>query len=184
MIGGIIYQIPRSVLLPGTTETWLEAFASSPMPALPIPTRAMPRFDPVPPCASWDALDVVLDAEVVGDWWHTFLPGRKMPRDYTQTISSYSQAVFTPQDPPPSPASSTSSWDSGDSSPPSRATSRALPERPGPPTSACGDSIAANPSPRGIRSFESGSSRLSTRPGDSGYVMIVCGEVPWLFADR
>ncbi|TFK80858.1 hypothetical protein K466DRAFT_604987 [Polyporus arcularius HHB13444] len=67
MIGGIIYRIPRSVLRSGTTESWLDAFACSPMPTLQIPEESMPMLDPVPPCSSSEALDVVLDAEAIGD---------------------------------------------------------------------------------------------------------------------
>ncbi len=177
MIGGIVYRIPQSVLLPGTTDTWLQAFACSPMPALLIPQSAMPRLNPVPPCSSSEAPDPVLDAEVMGSWWQTFLPGCKATRDYTPTT----RAVFAPCDSPPSP-SSTSSWDSGlvsPSSPPTDWETVVLPRNP--PTSACGDTDEGNALPLGIRSFPSSSFRAPTRPEQGGYVVIVCGEAPWLF---
>ncbi len=132
MIGGIVYRIPRSVLLSGSTDSWLDAFACSPMPALQIPRKFMPILDPVPPCSTSEALDVVLDAEVMGDWWQSFVPGRKRTGDYTPTIDTSPQAVFTPLDPPPSP-SSTSSWESGASSSSSRfSSSRTQPVGPPP----------------------------------------------------
>ncbi len=183
MIGGIIYQIPESVLLPGTTDTWLEAFARSPMRALQIPSKAMPMLGPVPPCSASGAPDAVLDADVMGGWWKTFVPGRKPARDYPATLETFPQVVFAPRDAPPSP-SSTSSWDSGDSSPSSQHSAShtvVVPVRPS--TSACGDSEKDRAVPRGVRAFQTGSSRASTRPDEDSYVAIVCGKVPWLFAD-
>ncbi|RDX39965.1 hypothetical protein OH76DRAFT_1423986 [Lentinus brumalis] len=175
MIGGIIYQIPESVVGATTTDEWIEAFACSPLKPLYIPKRDYPMLGPVPPCTMSDVPDEVLDAEDVGEWWQTFLPGRKPAHDYSNTYFHSSPCIVTTplqaehygRDPPPSP-SSTLSWESGFSCVSSaRAMPRDLPVL-APPISACGDPVGDIALPRTFRSFQAGGSRGAIRPDQGG----------------
>lgn len=192
MIGGIIYQIPESVVSATSTDQWLQAFACSPLTPLYISEQDVPMLDAVPPCTMSDAPDEVLDADCMSEWWQTFLPGRKPSRDYTVTYRPSPHIVTTPlqpgpsnlgRDAPPSP-SSTVSWDSGTSSRPT--SGHGVPRMqlpPAPPTSACGDPDEDGGVPRSFRSFQAGGPRRSIRPDDEGYAAVLCGEAPWLFPD-
>ncbi|RDX39726.1 hypothetical protein OH76DRAFT_1490874 [Lentinus brumalis] len=196
MIGGIIYEIPPSVVGAATTDQWLEAFACSRARPLHIAEEVVPMLAAVPPCTLSDTPDEVLDADCVGSWWQTFLPGRKPAHDYTPTYCSSPLAITTPlhpapsscgrdAPPPPSP-SSTASWDSDTSTPLSGhgvASNEEVPPAP-PPTSACGNPEEEETTPpRSFRCFQASRARGSKRPDHGGYVVVVCGQTPWVFPD-
>ncbi|RDX42697.1 hypothetical protein OH76DRAFT_1488413 [Lentinus brumalis] len=179
-IGGINARISLgAVLRPSTTELWLEGFASSTCPHLHIPEEdELERR--VPPACSPDGVDELLDADAITGAWETYVPGRKPAKEYTSTMLIGSlppllTALHLATSADTEPASAGNSSSTGGEHGHYDASLTAISSLP----SGASEALVLRPRAYEVRS--SGTSEGSLR---RGYVAVIQGEAPWVYADR
>ncbi len=185
-IGGINAKIEASARnRPRTTDQWLQGFATSEWPRLHIPKEDKPETPEAPLCSP-DGVDTLLDADDITGGWESYVPGRKPAKEYVRTVLVGS---LQPRLTATQPAAS-SDPEHVLAAPPSSSCRVDGPSHVHLPPGGRGHTGArpllaqlqsSRPAPA---AYQERSCMVSPGAPREGYIVVLQGDAPWIFADR